>query len=53
MKIHELWIQGNNLRETDNNKKKKPKSWTKFDKELVFLFFFFLILCKKGSYSSP
>ena len=52
MKIHELCIQGNNLRETDNEKKKKPKSWTKFDKELVF-FFFPLILCEKGSYSSP
>lgn len=22
MKIHELWMQGNNLRETDKNKKK-------------------------------
>lgn len=23
MKIHELWMQGNNLRETDKNQKKK------------------------------
>ena len=36
MKTHELRIQGNNLRKTDNLK--KTKSWTKFDEALVFFF---------------